>query len=151
MSGPSRLTRARCVGDDGSSLMLMPAAVMVVLCLGAIAVDLSVVQLARRDLLDVAASAANDAAGYGLDPAAFRQTGAYRIDLARALGAARRAVLAHNLGNRVTELRVVPGPAADQVTVELTMPVDYVFAKALPGAHDGTVVTARATASAARR
>ena len=131
--------------------MLMPAAVMVVLMLGAIAVDLSIVQLAHRDLVDVAASAANDAAGYGLDPAAFRQTGAYRIDLARAEQAARRSVAAHHLSEQITELRVVPGPGVDQITVELALPVEHLFAKAIPGADDSTVVTARATATATQR
>lgn len=131
--------------------MLMPAAVMIVLVLGAIAVDLSIVQMARRDLLDVAASAANDAAGYGLDAATFRQTGAYAIDLPRAEEAVRRSVAAHNLSRRVTDVRVVPGPGVDQVTVELAMPVDHLFAKAIPGARDATIVTVHATAGATRR
>jgi len=131
--------------------MLMPAAVMVVLVLGAIAVDLSIVQLAHRDLVDIAASAANDAAGFGLDPEDFRRTGAYRIDLARAEQAVHRSVAAHDPHGHVSEIRVIAGPGVDQITVELAMPVEHLFAKAIPGARDDTVVTAHATATAAQR
>ncbi len=131
--------------------MLMPAAVLIVLVLGAIAVDLSVVHLAHRDLIDIAASAANDAATDGLDTEAFHRTGTYRLDLDRAMAAVRRTLAVHQVAGRATIVRVVQGPGADQVTVELQMPVTYIFAKALPGANEGTTVKAHATATAAER
>ena len=140
----------RARGDRGSSLLLMPAAVLIVLVLGAIAVDLTVVRLAHRDLLDVAASAANDAAGAGLDPATFRRSGAYRIDRRRAEDAVARSLAAHHLDDRV-QATVILGPGPDEVTVELTTDVGYVFARSLPGAAHSTTVHARASAAAARR
>ena len=141
----------RLAGDRGSALMLMPAAVLIVLVLGAIAVDLSVVHLAHRDLVDVAASAANDAATDGLDPDTFHRTGRYELDQTRATAAVERSLTVHQLAGRATIVRVVQGPGPDQVTVELEVPVDYLFAKALPGANHGTTVRAHATATAAER
>jgi Flp pilus assembly protein TadG len=145
------LSGDRLRGDAGSSLMLMPAAVMVVLVLGAIAVDLSVVHLAHRDLLSVADSAANDAVTAGLDPDALRATGEYHLDIGRATQAVQRTLAVHQLTGRATIIAVTTGPAPGQVTVELSMTVDYVFAKAIPGANDGTTVRAHATATAAQR
>ena len=50
----------------GSVLMLMPAAVLIVLLLGAIAVDSAIVYLRQRQAENIAFDAANDAAGAGL-------------------------------------------------------------------------------------
>lgn len=140
----------RLHGDDGSSLMLMPVAVLIVLLLGAIAFDLSVVHLAHRDLLDVAESAANDAATEALDQLALRRDGAYRIDPGLAASSLDRSLARHRVDQAVTARSIVVGPAGDQVTVELERPVPYVFATSLPGEH-GTTVRARATAVVHRR
>jgi hypothetical protein len=54
---------------------------------------------------------------------------------------------ASDLAEDITSATItVAGP--DTVTVRVTMAVDYVFAKAIPGAADGTTVTASATAVA---
>ena len=47
--------------------MLMPAAVLIVLVLAAMAIDLAHLQLGQRQLRSMAADAANDAAGAGVD------------------------------------------------------------------------------------
>ncbi len=141
----------RATGDAGSSLMLMPVAVLIVLLLGAIAVDLSVVRLAHRDLLDVAASAANDAATDGLDPDHYRRTGTYEIDLARAYTALDRTIEHRHLANPVTARLITAGPGPDEITVELESSVPALFAKALPGAPHHTTIRAKATAAVQRR
>jgi len=141
----------RCVGDEGSSLLLMPVAVLIVLLLGAIAVDLSAVRLAHRDLIDVAASGANDAATAGLDPTAFRRTGTYAIDLGRAYAALDRSIEHRHLAQSVTHRSITAGPGPDEITVELEMTVPAFFAKSLPGAPHATNVRAQATASSRRR
>lgn len=138
----------RCTRDAGSSLLLFPAAVLVVLVLGAIAVDLSAVHLAKREVLDLAASAANDAVTAGLDQGRFRTTGEYVIDPALATAAVERAVTANEPDGRTTIVRVEVGPGPDQVTVELAAPADPVFAPALPGDTGPTTVTGSATATA---
>src|SRR3954447_12345255 len=53
--------------ERGSVLALIPAGVLVLLILAAICVDFSSAELARQQLRDAAAGAANDAAGGGLD------------------------------------------------------------------------------------
>jgi len=138
----------RLQGDTGSSLMLMPAAVMIVLVLGAICVDLAVVHLGHRDLIDIADSAANDAVTAGLDTDRFRVTGEYHLDLDRATMAVQRTLANHRIGGRATITAITAGPGPNQITVELSMPVDYVFAKAIPGANDSTTVRAHAVATA---
>ncbi|MCB1003566.1 MAG: hypothetical protein KDB35_05210 [Acidimicrobiales bacterium] len=45
----------------------MPAAVLIVLVLAAMAIDLAHLQLGQRQLRSMAADAANDAAGAGVD------------------------------------------------------------------------------------
>ena len=79
--------------------MLMPAAVLIVILLGSIAVDFAVVFLGQRDLGAAAAAAANNAATYGLDEAAFRAGEGYQfqadqVDGGGAVGARRPAASA---------------------------------------------------------
>jgi hypothetical protein len=129
--------------DRGSALMLMPAGVLVVLILASIAVDMSVVHLRKRQALDLAAGAANDAATAAADPGSLR-TGDFRLDPARAREVVDRVVAA-------TDLAADPVVVVTDDGVEVTLAVaaDYVFAAAIPGAPDGAVVTATAAASAA--
>src|SRR3546814_17995499 len=68
--------------------MLMPAGALIVLLLGAIAFDMSVVFLRQREATSLAVALANDIATAALDEDHFRGTGEYRIDpeLARTYG-----------------------------------------------------------------
>lgn len=141
----------RITGDAGSSLMLMPAAVLIVLLLGAVAVDLSIVRMAHRDLVNVAASAANDAVTDGLDAAEYRRSGAYVIDLDRANEVLDRSLAHHGLADRITGRSMALGPGPDELTVELEMEVSAVFARSLPHAASTSTVRARASASVQRR
>ena len=56
----------------GSVMFLYPVGFLIVILLGAIAVDLSNVWLQQRQLADAADAAANDAATYGIAPADLR-------------------------------------------------------------------------------
>lgn len=135
-------------GERASVLMLMPAGVLIVLLLGAIAFDLSLVFLRQRQASSVAADVANDLATAAFDQAAFRADGRFELDPGRAAALGRALVAASDLGPDVMEVEVaVVGP--DAVTVRVVVGVDYVFAKAIPGASDGTSVAATATAIAA--
>jgi Flp pilus assembly protein TadG len=86
------LSCRRGCGDDGASLVLAPVGVLVVVILAAIAFDLSWVQQAQRELTEVAASAANDAVTYGLDPASLRAGASGRLDPERARRSVSRTV-----------------------------------------------------------
>lgn len=59
--------------------MLFPAAVVIVLLLGALVVDSAIVYLAQRQAHGAALDAANDAVGAGLDADSFRR-GEVRVD-----------------------------------------------------------------------
>jgi Flp pilus assembly protein TadG len=136
--------------DGGSALILMPAAMLVVIILGAIAVDLSVVHLARRELSAGAAGAANDAVTYGLDESALRTDGSYELDAGRVEEAVRQSLAGSDVGDEVDEVAVTQ-LGVDQVQVTLSMSVDYLFARGIPGGPDRTEVTASATATVVRR
>jgi uncharacterized membrane protein len=128
--------------------MLMPAGVLVVLLLGAISFDLSLVFLRQRQASSVAVDVANDLVSAAFDEEVFRASGTFELDPDLADRIGRSLVDDSDLGGDVVAFAVdVLG--ADSVQVTLTVRVDYVFAKAIPGAADGTTVTARATAVAA--
>src|SRR2546430_10938029 len=58
--------------ERGSVIMLVPAAVLVLVILAAIAVDSAIVMLASRDVNNRAAAASNDIASIAIDDDAFR-------------------------------------------------------------------------------
>jgi hypothetical protein len=125
--------------------MLMPAGVLIVLVLASIAVDMALVQLRQRQAYDLAAAAANDAATAGADQAALR-SGEYRIDPGAAESVVATAVEASELAGSLAgapEVLVTD----DGVVVTVALTADYVFAGVMPGAPDGTTVTATASAT----
>lgn len=143
--------RARGSGDHGSVLMLMPAAVLIVLLLGAVAVDLSIVQLRQREAVAGAASAANDAVTFALDQDALRRGDGYRLDADRVVRAVDESLDAQGLTESLTEPPTITMPTPTSVTVMLRMRVDFVFARSLPRSPRGTVVRGSATADVAER
>lgn len=139
-----RLTRRP---ERGSVLMLMPAGVLIVLTLAAIAVDLSLVFLRQRQASASAADIANDLATAALDVDELRASGTYRIDAARARELGGRLAEDGTIGDHLVEVDVeVLGD--HEVRVTIVLEVDYIFAKAIPGADDGTEVRATAVARA---
>lgn len=142
-----RMTRSsrRERGDRGSALMLMPAAVLVMVVLGSLVVDFSLVGVRQRELQNAAAAAANDAATAALDRDALR-AGELVLDRDRA-----REVVAASFAARQTRVEGEPAieidPATRSVTVHVRAAHEYVFAKGVPGAPHRFTVTATATAT----
>jgi hypothetical protein len=147
-----RVTRGRPTGpgahrsERGSVLMLVPAGLLIVLIMASIAVDMSLVQLRQRQAHDLAAGAANDAVTAAADHDALR-AGRYAVDLDVAASVASRIVAASDLAPHVVGAPAVR-VTAEGVEVEVTLYADYIFAGVVPGAPDGTTVTATATAAA---
>jgi hypothetical protein len=142
------LSRRRPTGDVGSTMILMPLGVLIVLLLAAIAFDLSWVQEAQHEAIDAAESAANDAVTFGVDQSGH----GVHLDDDRVVDAVDRSLAAHQLkGFEPDRTTVVTDRAAGTITVTITCHVDYVFARAIPGASRGREVTASGTARLVER
>lgn len=119
-------------GERGSTLLLFPAAVMVLFVLAAIAVDLSLVHLARRELLRSASQAAEDA-GALLDSEAIHRGDFTDVDAARARDLVRYELSVAALpGTIVGEPAISTNDATGEVTVRVSMNVEHFFASVLP-------------------
>ena len=127
--------------------MLMPAGLLIVLVLASIAVDMSLVHLRKRQAFELAAAAANDAATAGVDQGRLRTTHEYVLDPDRARSVVGDVLAASELAPQLARPPVVTVTGAG-VRVELALEADYIFADVIPGAPDGTVVAASATAMA---
>lgn len=140
--------RRRRHGEDGNTLLLVPVGVLVLLVLGAIAVDFAIVFMAEREVANLSAGIANDAAG-ALDDAAFFEQGEVVIDPARA-----EAIVADVIALRpqdTVEADCAPtAVAADEIEVTCQGRVPLIFAPALPGGLGTFDVEATSRARAAR-
>lgn len=141
-------TPARGGGERGSVLMLVPAAVLVLVVLGAIAVDFAIVFLAQRDLANRAAAAANDIAGFAVSDERFYDEGQVALRQEEASRYARASLAPAGTTGRLE--RVSGGADVDgrDVVVWAEGEVRYLFAPAIPGVKHTTTVraTSRATA-----
>lgn len=134
--------------ERGSALMLVPAGVLVLIVLGAIAVDAAVAFLGQREVSNAAAAAANDAAAAALSDSAFyRGSGALAVDAGVARGVARRAVEAR-VARGVEVEAVDVAVSGSTVCVTVRGRVSYVFARGLPFVASSAFVTGRAGATA---
>ena len=128
--------------DRGTVLLLFPAAVFVMIVLGALVIDVSLSQVRARELESVAASAANDALA-ALDVNALRSTGEIQFDLAHAETIVAEAIATGPLPDATIDTVTItglggPGP---EIAVKLTLQVDLVMAPALPGDIGSTTIT----------
>lgn len=120
-------------GDEASIALLLPAAVLVLLVLGAIAVDLALVQGAQRRLVDLAGSLATDAVGH-VDVDGALATGRLGIDVDAAQRHADRATAALVATDaRLRTADCVVRPDGDGVEVTCRGTVDPVVGRGLPG------------------
>lgn len=136
--------------ERGSVLLLFPAAVLITLVLGSLAVDTALVHLRQRELVEAAESAANDAAIQGLDLDRYRRTGEYRVDPSIARAAVLRSLEARGLGRELAApptVRVVGGVV---VEVELVRHARHLLGAVVPGAPPTVTVTATGRARADR-
>lgn len=137
----------RLTGRRGSALMLVPAGFLIMLLLGAIAFDLSLLFLRQRQASSLAVDLANDLATLALDDEQLRTTAEYVVDEPTARRLALELAETSDLADDLLDLDVVV-LGDDMVRVTATVQVDYVFARSIPGARAGSEVTASATARA---
>jgi Flp pilus assembly protein TadG len=130
--------------------MLMPAAVLVLVVLGAMCVDGAVLFLGEREVANGADAAAETVAARLVDEDWYRSTGDVRLvcDTDRVLEEATASFTARApdwLDD--ADLEVVDCRGAT-VTIRATATVGLVFAKALPGARERGAVSATGSAVA---
>ena len=129
--------------------MLMPAGVLIVLVLGSLAVDSAIAFLGERELADLTAAAANDAATLAIREESFYRCGRLELDEQRA-----REVAAAVAQARVSDAVVLNGIDVDvrndvdppEITVSASGTVRLVFTPALPGSTTTRDVAARSIA-----
>jgi len=139
--------------DRGSTLLLVPSAVLVLFLLTALAVDGAATFLAQRELADACAGAANDAAAAGLDVDRLYRPGPPGIsqevdpDQAAAITRSRVAPLEARWGRPVEVSMGIAGP---QISLRLAASVPLPIG---PGgaSRTKTHVTATCTATTIRR
>lgn len=133
--------------------MLMPAAVLVLVVLGAIAVDSAVLFLGEREVANGAGAAAQDVAAALVDEEWYRSTGEVRVrcDADRVLDVATTSFAAR-APDWLDAVRVEPvACTGTRVVVRVTATVGLVFSTALPGGRDRATVSATGAAVAAVR
>lgn len=117
--------------ERGTALVLVPALFLVVLCLGAVAVDLSLLHAAHRGAHRVASSAADDAAAM-LDERQLQLDGTLRLDVERATRTAAAHIRTAQLAGSLVDVEILVG----ETTVDVTLTVD-VRHVVLPALADG--------------
>jgi len=126
--------------------MLMPAAVLVLLILGAITVDYAHLYLQKQELQTAAEAAVNDALTWGLDQAALRRGDGVALDGRRVRDAVTASLAAHGTGLTLTAPPVIDQLGPTRLRVTLVARVDYVFVPAIAGMSRSALVRASATA-----
>jgi len=140
--------------EQGSTLLLFPAAVLIMMALAAMAVDSSIAFLAQRELANATAAAANDAAAEAISDASFYQQNRIELSAATVEAVAMDRVFSvvdqsrhHSLAVRAEAMPPAAAGCAWTVRVQASSQVDELFAKALPGGMGRVDVKARSSAS----
>jgi Flp pilus assembly protein TadG len=137
----------------GSTLLLFPAGLLIMVALAAITVDSAIAFQAQHELANATAAAANDAATEALSDRAF-----YEDDLIELSSAAVEAVavqrvrqLVDTARHRELVVRAVATPPAQgcawTVQVTASSRVDELFGRAMPGSDGEAAVRAASVAS----
>lgn len=108
--------RRRLRDERGNTLVLFPAAVLILLGLGALALDAATIYLGRRRVADLAAATANDAAGGLLLDSFYDEERAPELDAL--LGMQRAQVIADQMGQDRTFEAVSCEVVVDGLTAE---------------------------------
>jgi hypothetical protein len=141
--------RWRRDGERGSVLALVPAGFLVLILLGAIAVDSASTFQAQEQLADAVTAAANDAAGAALSDASFYRGGTVEIDPDQAAAVVCQAVAAQG-DTDLHDIRLSIDVEGAGIRVHADATTNAVFGQAIPGVGQRHV-QADATATAAEQ
>lgn len=146
-----RTWQQRLRDEGGNTLVLFPAAILILLGLGALALDAATIYLGQRRLADLAAATANDAAG-GLQLQSFYDEDADPV-LERDLGAQRAQVVGAQMGEDRSFEAVACTVTVDglEATADCTAQVRPILAPFWLGSSDRLTMRAIETARAAEQ
>lgn len=136
------------VRDDGSALMLVPAGVLVLITLGAVAIDSAVIMFAQRDLQNRTAAVVNDAATLALVEDAFYAGGEVRLSPEAASTYTATAFSTANMPAGYEAWGAAARASGRTVEVRAWADVPTIFLRALPGLPDTSRVEATSEATA---
>jgi Flp pilus assembly protein TadG len=138
----------------GSTLLLFPAALLIMVALAAVTVDSAIAFMAQRELVNATAAAANDAATEALSDRAFYEGDRIELSPAAVESVAVDRVFqlvnsGRHSGLTVTAEASPPAGAGCSwtVLVSASSRVDQLFGKAMPGSSGQVAVHAQSTAS----
>lgn len=142
----------RFAEEGGSTLLLFPAALLVLLALGGLAVDAATLFLSQRRMADLAAATANDAIA-GIDLATFYEDDGIVVDLDRASlrSDQLRAHLEEDWSLSQISCSVTTTPAGDRATASCAAQVRPIFAPLWGDGRTSRQVTARETVRGVER
>lgn len=126
--------------------MLVPAGILVLLCLAAIAVDAAVVLAAQRDLGHRTAAVAGDLANIAVDDDALYRDGEVQLRPDVASSHVRLAFPADRPPSGYVSWTAAVRTDGRRVTVTAEAEVRHLFAAAIPGVATSTTVRASTTA-----
>lgn len=146
MSGRPRLRELRTeAADRGSTLLLAPIGLLIVMMLGAVTLEAGALHLRQRQLHDLATSIANDAATVGFDVDEFRASGAISIDPAGAESVVGPSIAISDLPEaRAQGMNVLRG-APPAVEVELAFTHEFILGQLIWGASTELTASGQAT------
>ena len=127
--------------EQGTVLMLMPALLLVLLLLGAIAVDSSIAFMAQRDLVAAAGDGSNDAGSLALDTAALLGRGVVSMRPADVVDAVVDGLRRSGLEDAVVD-EVSLASDGRSAEVRVRRAVRLLFTALIPGAPSTTTVSA---------
>jgi Flp pilus assembly protein TadG len=123
------LARLRFLGEQANTMILFPAAILVLFGLGALAMESANLFLGTRRLTDLASAVANDAVGQ-LEQGAFYGSGLTELDAGAAASRGQGLIglqtgtqdrSFEEVGCTITETTVIDGPLAVEVVCEATV------------------------------
>ena len=145
---------ARPDRQRGSTLLLFPAALLIMLALAAVTVDSAIAFMAQRQLVNATAAAANDAATQALSDRAFYEGDRIELTQSAVESVAVDRVFqlvdpARHHGLTVTAQASAPAGVGCSWTVRVSASsrVDELFGRAMPGSSGQVAVHAQSTAS----
>jgi hypothetical protein len=118
--------------ERGSVLALVPAGFLVLVTLGALAVDSAATYLAQRQLRDSLVAAANDAVTAGLSNATFYGRGALTLDPTQAARVVCLTVSAQ-ADQDLHDVRLSMAVQGAAIRLRAAARVEAVFGRAIPG------------------